>query len=83
MRFLGQSIIGKNGRFKLTADGLIAAAHRGGATAVDNYLKHQQRNGWRSNFSGLPPRQAAAFNEIETRLREFANVGRNKPAVAP
>ncbi|MBI3706293.1 MAG: hypothetical protein HY246_01175 [Proteobacteria bacterium] len=61
----------------ITMAGLIAAAHRYGQTNVRRYLNYLIRNNWASDFSTLLPRERGrlrAFQEIETRLREFEAV---------
>ena len=83
MRSVGQQIDGLQAKFTVTDDGLIAAAHREGAGAVNSYLRHQRKNGWKSNFSSLPPITEGVFKKVETRLREFEKVRRRKTVAAP
>lgn len=72
MRFLGQQVPGlRGGMVPVTEAGLAAAAHREGAGAVRRYLAHRAAN--------LPPPapvrgrgDLSTFNEIERRLRAFA-----------
>ena len=73
--FIGRSIAGMEANFIITEAGLAGAAHRHGAPTVRLYLAHQQRTGWRSDFSGLAEKQRKTFKQVETRLRTF----RNKP----
>lgn len=73
MRFLGQQVPGlRGGPVTVTEAGLAAAAHREGAGAVRRYLAHRAAN--------LPPPASvsgrgdlSSFNEIERRLRAFAD----------
>ena len=71
--FIGRRVDGVKERFTITEAGLAGAAHRHGPQGVRDYLEHQQRNGWRSDFSKLPEKQRDKFEEIETRLRTFSN----------
>ncbi|MCH7936033.1 MAG: hypothetical protein IH994_02945 [Proteobacteria bacterium] len=57
----------------ITEPGLLAAAHRQGAKGVRKYLGHMRKHNWRSNFSGIDPKEAIKFKAIEKRLREFQN----------
>ncbi|MBX9728298.1 MAG: hypothetical protein K2X31_05260 [Sphingopyxis sp.] len=73
MRFAGQQVPGlSGGPVSITASGLAAAAHREGAGAVRRYLDHRAAN------SPPPPSvrgrgDLSSFNEIERRLRAFAD----------
>ncbi|MBF0356487.1 MAG: peptidoglycan-binding protein [Alphaproteobacteria bacterium] len=49
----GQEIDGVVGKFKITDAGLVAAAHRDGEGVVKDYLSHQKKNGWKSDFSNI------------------------------
>lgn len=73
--FIGRSIAGMEANFIITEAGLAGAAHRHGAPTVRQYLAHQQRTGWRSDFSTLTEERRKTFKQVETRLRTF----RNKP----
>jgi hypothetical protein len=73
MRFVGRQVPGlRGGSVLITEAGLAAAAHREGAQAVQRYLDHRAAN--------LPPPVSvpgrrgslSSFNEIERRLRAFA-----------
>jgi hypothetical protein len=72
MGFVGRQVPGlRGGPVPITEAGLAAAAHREGARAVQRYLAHRARN--------LPPPASvtgrgnlSSFNEIERRLRAFA-----------
>jgi hypothetical protein len=66
---LGRTIDGRVGRFTVTRAGLIAAGHRGGATATFHYLQQIAGNGFNSNGLALRPEALV----IETRLRTFAD----------
>ena len=72
-RHVGQRIEGIVAPFTITESSLRAAAHRGGAGGVRQYLYYQERNGWKSDFSGLPTKTREMFEAIETRLRELKN----------
>ena len=72
-RYVGQRITGMDGEpLTVTESGLAAAAHREGARAVRDYLRHRA--------AGLPRPQSvrgrrgqlSSFNEIERRLRAFS-----------
>ncbi|MDK9722300.1 MAG: hypothetical protein OEL53_14075 [Rhodospirillales bacterium] len=52
----GKEIDGIVGKFKITDAGLAAAAHRDGEGVVRDYLEHQQKNGWKSDFSKIDPK---------------------------
>ncbi len=80
---VGQRVNQPQATISITTDGLVAAAHREGAEKIRQYLEHQRNNGWRSNFSGLPPKQESAFEEIDKRLRGFEKVRRRKTVAAP
>ena len=68
---VGRSYQGKRDRITVTESGLLAAAHRAGATKVKGYLDHLRSRGWKSDFSGLTEMTASRYKAIETRLREF------------
>jgi len=83
----GKEIDGIRNKFEVTENGIMAAAHRRGASATDAYFQHQEKNGWKSQFDKIDPaiaRQAdpkhdgqeakQVFMSIETRLRQFADV---------
>jgi hypothetical protein len=75
----GNKIEGLRGTIEITEAGVMAAAHRQGATAVIAYLEHIKSSGWTSRApnasetgaSNFPAGKDAAFRAIETRLREF------------
>ncbi len=84
---LGRDIDGKLAKFTITEAGLLGAAHREGQEVLKDYLEHQQRNGWTSNFDNIseaikkkykerdPKRPAKIrFLAVETRLRELAGI---------
>lgn len=67
--FLGTTIVGLEGTFKISEAGLAAAAHRQGAKGVLTYLRTQAGRNFRS------PRDMSEVDKIiETRLRQGANV---------
>lgn len=68
--FIGNPIDGLRDRFTITRAGLIAAAHRAGATATSHYLLQIADNGFSSVGLTLRPEALA----IETRLRIFSDV---------
>lgn len=86
----GQNVKGLKADFSITENGLLAAAHREGEGVVLDYLKHQEKNGWKSNFDNLDPKMRRwdlkdasgkvtrtaedRFRAIETRIRTFENV---------
>lgn len=75
--FIGRKFIGVRGeRITITEAGLAAAAHRGGAPRVMEYLRdlhsrNSETNAWRSYREGLTAREIERYDEIEARLREF------------
>ncbi len=71
---LGQKIDGIKAEFEITEAGLAAAAHREGAFAVRQYLDHQERHGWKSDFDSLPKKKREIFEHIETRMRVFQDM---------
>ena len=72
--YRGQMIKGLEGNFRITPVGLMAAAHRRGHGDVRAYIRHQERNGWNSDFDGLDDDWPDRFKQIETRLRTFESV---------
>ena len=72
--YAGREIDGIKKRFKITRGGLDAAAHRQGATAVRDYLRHMNNNNMKSDFSKLLKKDQTKFERIETRLREFEGI---------
>ncbi|MBF0166477.1 MAG: hypothetical protein HQL45_02500, partial [Alphaproteobacteria bacterium] len=58
----GQEVDGVAGKFKITDAGLVAAAHRDGQGVVKDYLDHQQKNGWKSDFSNIDPKVSARWD---------------------
>lgn len=73
---IGGKINGIKGDITITQGGLIAAAHRRGASRVNEYFNWLSKNGGNSkaNYQKLDPRLAKQFKQIETRLREFQAV---------
>ena len=69
-----QKIEGIEAAFGLSQSGLIAAAHRRGASMVRQYLEFEKSHGWKSDAAEFPAAKRKAFLEIETRLREFENI---------
>ena len=70
----GRTFTGLKGEpITITESGLLAAAHRMGQDRVKAYLDHMRERGWRSDFGGLEPEEAAKLKAVETRLREFQN----------
>ncbi|HZK91675.1 MAG TPA: hypothetical protein VFC56_16160 [Stellaceae bacterium] len=67
--YIGATINGLRAAFTVSLPGLIAAAHREGATATRAYLKNIASYGFASRGRDLTPRHRA----IETRLRTFAD----------
>ncbi len=78
---IGQRIEGILAPFEVTENGLLAAALREGASRVRDYFEHQRRQGWRSDKTTFPAEVRQRFINIETRLREFADIpySRNQP----
>ncbi len=73
---IGQTVQSKDGLFKITLAGLMAAAHREGPDAVRKYLAFLAGKNWQSpgkrtptNKDGLPE----VNSEIERRMRESAD----------
>ncbi len=64
---IGETIDGLKARFPVTRAGIIAAAHREGAPATEDYLNRIRANG--STSRGLRPKPRD--RPIETRLRTF------------
>jgi len=71
---IGQRIRGKDGDFTVTRAGLLAAAHRWGAGGTREYLRHQSRTGWKTDFSRLDKKTAEKYDAIEGRLRNFEDL---------
>jgi hypothetical protein len=65
---VGETIDGLKARFPVTRAGIIAAAHREGATATADYLDRVAAHGFTSRGLVLKPQD----RPIETRLRTFA-----------
>lgn len=66
---IGETIDGIKARFPVTRAGIIAAAHREGATATRDYLNSIARHRYTSKGLVLSKRDLA----IETRLRSFSD----------
>ncbi len=78
-RHVGQTFQGIKGTITVTEDGLLAAAHRAGATRVKRYLEHKAAHGWSANLTDTADeKDAHMFKVIETRLREFQDVRRHR-----
>ena len=75
---IGQEISGIKAKFRITENGLLAAAHRAGPGATSLYLKHLERHGWKSDPSTFPTRLRDPFLTVETRLREFESIAHKK-----
>jgi peptidoglycan hydrolase-like protein with peptidoglycan-binding domain len=75
---VGRQIDGIRAKFTVTETGLLAAAHRYGHGTVKSYLDFEERHGWKSGFGNLSHEQRAAFQAVESRLREFQNVRNRK-----
>ena len=70
----GRTYTGLKGEpITITESGLLAAGHRMGQGRVKEYLDYMRERGWRSDFGGLDPKEAARHKAVETRLREFQN----------
>ncbi len=72
---IGNQIDGIKSKITVTMGGLMAAAHRRGATGVENYFRFLQNNKWTTKGRRILPE----FAEVETRLREFEAVPYNRP----
>jgi hypothetical protein len=71
LRSAGGVVAGVDGRpVAITESGLVAAAHRRGAGAVQRWLLHRTE----TPDAPVPERDRAAFASIEARLRGFAGV---------
>ena len=55
----------------------INNAHRQGHAKLRAYIRHQERNGWISDFGGLDDELAKDYKAVEKRLREFENATYN------
>ena len=75
LQYVGTPIQGLVNDFNVTDTGLLAASHREGAGAVNNYLKHleQNQNGkYYINYEHINNINLRdMFKRIETRLRKF------------
>ena len=72
--FLGQTITGLEGNIVISEAGLLGAAHRQGAGATRDYLRHQERYGnvtenWINDRGKVSADDAEAFRRVERRLR--------------
>lgn len=76
LNYLGTPMQGIIDNFDITNTGLLAASHREGAGAVNNYLNHlvKNQNGrYYINYDNISdPKMSDMFKRIETRLRKFA-----------
>ena len=76
-KHVGQTFQGIKGTITVSEDGLLAAAHRAGATYVKRYLEHKAAHGWSANVTDTADEKYVHFfKAIETRLREFQDVPR-------
>lgn len=75
LNYLGPPMQGVVNNFDITNTGLLAASHREGAGAVNNYLKHlvkNQNERYYINYNNISDRNMSEmFRRIETRLRNF------------
>lgn len=75
LNYLGAPMQGVVNNFDITNTGLLAASHREGAGAVNNYLNHlvKNQNGrYYMNYDSMSDRNLIEmFKRIETRLRNF------------
>jgi maltoporin len=74
---IGSKIDGIKAKIEVTETGLAAAAHRSGAGSVQKYFKQLEEHGWDSKkaVDALSKDERGMYLAVETRLREFANVG--------
>ncbi len=73
----GTTVAGTDGAaVRVTEAGLVAAAHRRGASSVARWLEHRTR----TPGAPVPEAQRAAFASVERRLRDFADVSLAAPA---
>ena len=75
LNYLGTPMQGVVNNFDITNTGLLAASHREGAGAVNNYLKHlvKNQNGrYYIDYGNMSDKDLSdMFRRIETRLRNF------------
>ena len=75
LNYLGTPMQGIVNNFDITNTGLLAASHREGAGAVNNYLKHlvkNQNERYYIDYNNISDRNMSEmFKRIETRLRNF------------
>lgn len=76
---VGSTISGKVKDFKITIPGMLAASHKEGGPMTAKYLKALEKN--KNGMYYLPYHKykgnlLRGFLAIETRLREFSNIGR-------
>ena len=69
---LGKTIDGIVAPFEITEAGIMAAAHRMGATKLREYLEHIEATGWRSDPTTFPEGRNDDYRAVEKRLREFS-----------
>ena len=73
--YIGSSVQGLVNNFNITDTGLLAASHREGAGAVNQYLNHLEKNPtgqYYMNYDRITqPDMDKRFRRIETRLRIF------------
>lgn len=75
LNYLGNRIQGSAGAFNITDTGLLAASHREGAGAVNQYLNNlekSQSNSYYMDYNKIRDSELVdMFKRIETRLRKF------------
>ena len=75
LNYIGFPVRGIVDNFNITDTGLLAASHREGSGAVNQYLNHLEKdqNGqYYMNYDNVTnPRMNEMFKRIETRLRTF------------
>jgi hypothetical protein len=74
---IGSTIDGIKAKIEVTETGLAAAVHRGGIGSVQKYFSELEKHGWDSKkaVDALPDGDKRMYRAVETRLREFSNVG--------
>jgi hypothetical protein len=74
---IGSKIDGIKAGIEVTETGLAAAAHRGGVGSVKEYFVRLEKHGWDSKkaVDALSGDEKRMYLAVETRLREFSNVG--------
>lgn len=74
---IGSKIDGIKAGIEVTETGLAAAAHRAGVGSVKEYFARLEKHGWDSKkaVDALSGDEKRMYLAVETRLREFSNVG--------